>query len=265
MKTYEIFDLSNKVILLTGSSGLLGRLYSIGLSEAGATVILADKDIALSKKLVKEIRKKYNNDSIAIKVNLESKRSISAMINTVNSKFSKIDVLINNAAYQGNSKIRKSGFENLSLDIWNNAMNINLTSIFLTCQLVGKQMIKQQYGNIINIGSTYGIVAPDQKIYGNSGQNSAAFYAATKSGLIHLTKYLATYWEGKGIRVNSLSPGGVFNNQDPEFIKNYAKKTPMNRMANKEEYVDSLIFLASDASSYMTGSNLVVDGGWTAW
>ena len=148
---------------------------------------------------------------------------------------------------------------------WNKAIDVNLTGVFLCCQKIGKVMVKQRKGVIINISSTYGLVAPDQRIYGKSGQNSAAFYATTKSGILNLTRYLASYWQRKGIRVNTLSPGGVEKNQDPDFIKKYSERTPLGRMAKKDEYIGPIIFLASEASSYMTGSNLIVDGGWTAW
>ena len=265
MKTQKIFDLNGKVIIITGSSGMLGTQYAYALSECGANVVLADIDISKSKITEKQIKKSFSTDPMSIKLDLTNKESILSMTSTVIKKYSKIDVLINNAAYQGNSKIRSSGFENLELETWNQAIDVNLTGVFLCCQSIGKQMIKQKSGNIINIASTYGLVGPDQRIYGKSGQNSAIFYAATKSAILNLTRYLATYWEGKGIRVNTFSPGGVENNQDPNFIKRYSKKTPLGRMAKKDEYVGSIIFLASDASSYMTGSNLIVDGGWTAW
>ncbi len=265
MKIQKIFDLTDKVVIITGSSGMLGTQYAYGLSECGANVILADIDISKSKITEKQIKKKFSTDPMSIKLDLTNKESILSMTSTILKKYSKIDVLINNAAYQGNSKIRSSGFENLELETWNQAIDVNLTGVFLCCQSIGKQMIKQKSGNIINIASTYGLVGPDQRIYGKSGQNSAIFYAATKSAIINLTRYLATYWEGNGIRVNTFSPGGVENNQDPNFIKKYSKKTPLGRMAKKDEYVGSIIFLASDASSYMTGSNLIVDGGWTAW
>jgi NAD(P)-dependent dehydrogenase (short-subunit alcohol dehydrogenase family) len=265
MNIHKLFDLSDKVIIITGAAGLLGTQYAYGLSHAGANVVLADIDLKKCKFTEKQIKKKFSTNPMSIKLDLTNNESILSMTSTVIKKYSKIDVLINNAAYQGNSKIRSSGFENLELETWNQAIDVNLTGVFLCCQSIGKQMIKQKSGNIINIASTYGLVGPDQRIYGKSGQNSAIFYAATKSAILNLTRYLATYWEGKGIRVNTFSPGGVENNQDPNFIKKYSKKTPLGRMAKKNEYVGSMIFLASDASSYMTGSNLIVDGGWTAW
>ena len=265
MQISKLFDVSNKVIIITGACGHLGIEYVHGFSQAGANVVIADLDFKNCKKLATEIKNKYNVNPLPIKLDLTSKKSISSLVSNTISKFSKIDVLINNAAYQGNDKLRTTKFEDFPLSAWNQGLEVNLTGIFLTCQEVGKIMSKQKYGNIINIASTYGIVAPDQRIYGNSGQNAAAFYSATKAAVINLTRYLASYWRGTGIRVNTLSPGGVKRNQGSSFIKKYSERTMLGRMAKKDEYVGSLIFLASDASSYMTGSNLIVDGGWTAW
>jgi len=261
----KLFDLSGKVIILTGAAGNLGSQYAEGLSQAGANVVLADLDYSKCKQLAQILKKKYRVDPEAIKLDLTQKHSISNLVTKVVKKYSKIDVLINNAAYQGNDRIRTTLFEDLSLKDWNQAISVNLTGIFLTCQEVGKIMKQQKHGNIINIGSTYGLVAPDQRIYGTSGQNAAAFYSATKSAIINLTRYLASYWAQTGIRVNTLSPGGVRRNQIPSFIKRYSAKTMLGRMAEKDEYVGAIIFLSSNASSYMTGSNLIIDGGWTAW
>ena len=265
MNIDKLFDLSGKVVIVTGAAGLLGTKYAYGLSQAGADVVLADLNQTKCKIIEKKIRKKFATKPMSIKLDLRNKESILSMTSSILKEYSKIDVLINNAAYQGNPKIRSSGFENLELDVWNQALDVNLTGVFLCCQSIGKQMIKQKFGNIINIASTYGLVGPDQRIYGKSGQNSAIFYATTKSGILNLTRYLAAYWQGTGIRVNTFSPGGVENNQNPDFIKKYSEKTPLGRMAKKDEYIGSIIFLASDASSYMTGSNLIVDGGWTSW
>ena len=265
MNTKKLFDLSDKVIIITGAAGNLGSQYAEGLSEVGANVVLGDLDYTKCKQLSTKLKKKYDGDPLPLKLDLTKKISISTLGTKTIKKYSKIDVLINNAAYQGNSKSRKTSFEELSLHDWNQAISVNLTGIFLICQQVGRIMKKQRTGNIINISSTYGLVAPDQRIYGNSGQNAGSFYSATKSAVINLTRYLASYWANTGIRVNTLSPGGVKKNQTKSFIKNYSKKTMLGRMAHQDEYIGAIIFLASDASSYMTGSNLIVDGGWTAW
>tara|TARA_B100000029_G_scaffold297437_1_gene290642 strand:+ start:744 stop:1541 length:798 start_codon:yes stop_codon:yes gene_type:complete len=265
MNIDKLFDLSDKVIIITGAAGMLGTQYAYGLSQAGANVVLADIDLKKCQSTEKEIKTKFHTDPMSLKLDLTKPKSISSMTSSVIKKFSKIDVLVNNAAYQGNPKIRSQGFENLKLNDWNQAIDVNLTGVFLCCQNIGKKMLKQKSGNIINIASTYGLVGPDQRIYGRSGQNSAAFYAATKSAIINLTRYLAAHWQKTGIRVNTLSPGGVKNNQDYTFQKKYSEKTMLGRMAKKDEYVGPLLYLASDASSYMTGSNLIVDGGWTAW
>jgi len=266
MNVKKLFDLSNRTIILTGGAGLLGSQYAEGLSQAGANLILADINYAGCKNIAKQLEKKYQNSILPIKLDLTDQKSIKNMVKKTVKKFSKIDVLINNAAFQGKSgKERQIKFEDLPSSLWDKAISVNLTGIFLSCQEVGKIMIKQKRGVIINIASIYGIVAADQRIYGKSGQNSAVYYAATKSAILNLTRYLASYWNRTGIRVNTLSPGGVENNQGSLFIKNYSYKTMLGRMAQKNEYVGAMIFLASDASSYMTGSNLVVDGGFTAW
>ena len=265
MKVKKLFDLSDKTIVLTGAAGHLGKNYVDGLSQFGANVVLSDINYQGCKKIEKQMREKYDIDPLSVKLDLTDPKSIKCMISKITKKYSSIDVLVNNAAYQGDKKIRSDEFEKLELGTWNKAINVNLTGIFLLCQAVGKIMLKQKSGNIINISSTYGMVGADQRIYGKSGLNSPAFYAATKSGILNLTRYLASYWNRTGIRVNTLSPGGVENNQDKNFIKKYSEKTMLGRMARNDEYVGALIFLASDASSYMTGSNLVIDGGWTAW
>ena len=161
----------------------------------------------------------------------------------------------------------KKKIKTLPLEIWQKSIDINLTGSFLFSQEFGSVMAKQRKGVIVNISSTYGLVGTDQRIYGNSGINAPVSYAVTKSGMLNLTRYLAAYWQGKNVRVNTLSPGGVMDKsyQNNTFIQNYSNKTMLGRMARKNEYNGALLFLLSDASSYMTGSNLIVDGGWTAW
>ena len=265
MNAKKLFDLSGNVVIITGAAGNLGSQYAEGLSQVGANVVLGDLDYVKCKQISLKLKKKYDVDPLSLKLDLTKKLSISNLVTKTIKKYSKIDVLINNAAYQGNNNIRKTSFEELSLRNWNKAIAVNLTGIFLICQQVGKIMKKQRTGNIINISSIYGLVAPDQRIYGNSGQNAGSFYSATKSAVINLTRYLASYWTNTGIRVNTLSLGGVKRNQTKSFIKNYSKKTMLGRMAQQDEYIGAIIFLASNSSSYMTGSNLIVDGGWTAW
>ncbi len=265
MNVKNIFDLTDKTVILTGDAGYLVGNYADGLSQSGANVVLADINYQGCKKLEHKIREKYDVDPLSVKLDLTQSKSINNLVSKITKKYSDIDVLINNAAYQGTPKIRTAGFENLTLETWNQAISVNLTGIFLLSQQIGKIMKNQKFGNIINISSIYGIVGADQRIYGKSGQNSAVFYAATKGAVLNLTRYLASFWNRTGIRVNTFSPGGVENKQDKNFVKNYSKKTMIGRMARNDEYVGALIFLASDASSYMTGSNLIIDGGWTAW
>jgi len=262
---YNLFDLSGKVVVLTGSSGFLGQQFAQCLCQKGATLIMADIDLKKSKALSIKLEKKYDVSVMPIELDVTEKKSIKHLVSDVIQKFSRIDVLINNAAFHENKKELTTPFEDYSLSNWNKVIDVNLTGMFLCCQEVGKIMKKQKSGNIINISSIYGIVGADQRIYSNSGLNSSISYAVTKGAVLNLSRYLASYWNRKNIRVNTLTLGGVENNQDKEFVKNYSYRTMIGRMAKKNDYAGAIIFLASDASSYMTGSNLVVDGGWTAW
>lgn len=265
MDVKKLFDLSRKTVILTGASGLLGTKYAEGLCQAGANIVLCDIDYSKCKRLKNYLESKYMNNVLAIKTDITDQKSVRKMISNTLKTFSKIDVLINNAVFPEGRKERSIQFEKFPLSLLNKIFSVNISGTLLCCQEVGKVMRKQKGGVIINVSSIYGLVAADQRIYGNSGLNSTVAYAITKSAILNLTRYLASYWNNTGIRVNSISLGGVEANQDSRFIRNYSYKTMLGRMAKNDEYVGCVLFLASDASSYMTGSNLIVDGGWTAW
>ncbi len=266
----EIFNLSNKVAVVTGALGLLGKQHCYALIEAGASIVACDLDQSSLNDFVEEL----GNNSVGVYTDITSIESLTNLKNIILDKYGHIDILVNNAAINDkfenpNQTAELSKFENYPLDLWKESLNVNLTGTFLCSQVLGSEMAKQGEGNIINIASTYGIVAPDQSLYQDENGNQKFYktvsYPVTKAAVIALTKYLATYWGNKNVRVNSLSPGGVENSQDDFFINNYSKKTPLGRMAFPTDYKGALIFLASDASSYMTGANLVVDGGFTIW
>ena len=268
----KLFDLKGRNIVITGASGLLGSQYANTLSSAGANIILLDVDTIKNEKLKSALIKKYKNKICAYTLDISNQTEVNKISKKVIKDFKKIDGLINNAAYTSKGAKEKSdnafgSFENFPIDIWQKSLDINLSGVFFCSQAFGKIMAKQGKGVIVNIASTYGLVGADQRIYGKSGLNLPISYAATKGAIVNFTRYLAAYWHGKNIRVNTLSPGGVMDKtyQNESFIKKYSEKTILGRMANKEEYNGAMLFLISDASSYMTGANLVVDGGWTAW
>lgn len=265
----EVFTLKNKTVVLTGSAGRLGERFAHILSAAGANVVLVDVVKKENNKLENELLQLYHTKPISFNVDITQKSKIVDLTKNILSKYKKIDVLINNAHFvpREHSK-RDVPFEEYPLELWDKTITVNLRGLFLCCQEIGKVMTKQNYGVIVNVSSIYGIVGADQRIYGNSRLNSPAFYSATKGAMVNLTRYLAAYWHNKNIRVNTLTLGGVYDEKlhtDKNFVKRYSEKTILGRMANREDYDGAILFLASDASSYMTGSNLVVDGGWTAW
>jgi len=270
MSMNDLFSLKGKVAVVTGALGLIGRNHCIALSDAGASVVVADTN---EQKCI-DFAREYLQYSMGAYLDVTSKESIVEMTQNVIQAHGQIDVLINNAAINDmfedpKAATEQSKFENYPLELWQKSLDVNLTGVFLCSQVIGSQMVKQGKGSIINIASTYGIIAPDQSIYKDQEGNQSFYkppaYSVTKGGVIMLTKFLASYWGHAGIRVNTLSPGGVKNAQNDFFIENYSKKTPLGRMANSWDYKGAIVFLASDASAYMTGANLVVDGGWTCW
>jgi NAD(P)-dependent dehydrogenase (short-subunit alcohol dehydrogenase family) len=266
----DLFKLNGNVALVTGALGLLGRNHCNALSEAGASVVVADLDEQACTAFAKQLQA----GSTGVYLDVTRKESILEVLKRLLQEYHKIDVLVNNAAINDmfenpKAAAEESKFENYPLELWQKSLDVNLTGLFLCSQVIGSQMVKQQKGSIINIASTYGTVAPDQSLYmdqlGNQLFYKPPAYPVTKGGVIMLTKYLAAYWGRTGIRVNTLTPGGVMNGQSEFFIENYSRKTPLGRMAEPADYQGAIVFLASDASSYMTGANLIVDGGWTCW
>ena len=267
----KIFDVKHKNIVLTGASGTLGSQYSHFLSAAGANMILVDLDDKKNKMLEKQIVKIYHTKCKSYLADISNKEEIKNVSSKIISEFGTIDGLINNAGFTSTfakkqTKSYVTSFEEFPLELWNKTLAVNLTGVFLCSQEFGKVMAKRKKGVIINIASHYGLIGADQRIYGKSGLNLSASYAASKAGIVNLTRYLASYWRKKNIRVNTLTPGGVLNRKhhSREFVKKYSERTILNRMANENEYNGAILFLISDASSYMTGGNLVIDGGWTA-
>jgi len=268
---FEKFNLKGRVAIVTGGAGLLGSEFCRTLAEAGAAVVVADLAAGPARSVAESLP-----HAIPFPLNVTDPAACAALVEMTLKEFGRLDVLVNSAALDPKfdaealaKGITPGRFEDYPLDQWNAALNVNLTGMFLVTQACVKPMLEQgRRGSIINICSTYGLNGPDQRIYIKNGRRVAfkpVYYTVTKAGVLGFTKYLAAYYAGTEIRVNSLSPGGVFNDHDETFVANYSAKTILGRMARKDEMNGALLFLASDASSYMTGGNLVVDGGWTAW
>jgi 2-deoxy-D-gluconate 3-dehydrogenase len=275
MKIQEKFDLVGRVAVVTGGVGLLGAEFCKTLAEAGATVAVVDLNAPASQAVADSLTSSGYR-SLALPTDITQPVSVNEAVEKIVSAFGRIDILVNSAALDPkfdpeavNKGITPGTFEDYPLDLWNSALNVNLTGMFLMTQACVKPMIEHgKKGSIINICSTYGLNGPDQRIYIKDGKRVAfkpVYYTVTKAGVMGFTKYLAAYYAETEIRVNALTPGGVFNNHEDYFVKNYSAKTILGRMARKDEMNGALLFLASDASSYMTGNNLIVDGGWTAW
>jgi len=267
-----MFDLTGRVALVTGAAGLLGTEFSLTLAKAGAKVGLLD----LRDRAVHDVARRIHDlggEALPLVADITEPDQVHRAVETLHARWGRIDILVNSAALDPKvsteGRVQAAGaFEDFPLDLWEQALRVNLTGTFLITQAVARYMRRQGRGSIINICSTYGLVGPDQRIYqkpGRPAQFKPVYYTVTKAAILGFTRYLAAYYAGTQIRVNALTPGGVYNHQDPDFVEKYSARTILGRMARKDELNAALLFLASDASSYMTGANLVVDGGWTAW
>jgi NAD(P)-dependent dehydrogenase (short-subunit alcohol dehydrogenase family) len=275
MDTMKKFRLDGRVAIITGGAGLLGVQHAHVIGEGGGVPVLGDIQSTAVAEGARQIAAQYGVDCRGMAVDITSPEAVKKGLDQVLSHFNRVDILINNAANDpkvtSTSDLAWSRLEHFSLDHWLQDMAVGLTGAFLCSQTVGSFMARQGGGVILNIASDLGVIAPDQRLYRQEGVApdrqpvKPVTYAVIKHGLIGLTKYLATYWAENHVRVNALSPGGIYTNQPEAFVKKLAGLIPLGRMADRDEYRAAVLFLVSDASSYMTGANLIVDGGRTCW
>lgn len=272
----ELYNLNRRVSVITGGAGLLGEMHAEAIAEFEGIAVLVDVNKSRLEERVLELSKRFGERVFGEVADITNEANVNDLRDRILKKFGRIDILINNAANnpsmapsEGSKNF--SRLENFMLQDWNADINVGLTGSFLCCKIFGTVMAQAQRGVVINVASDLGLIGPDQRIYRKDGLSDGEqpvkpiTYSVVKGALISMTRYLATYWAAQGIRVNCISPGGVYTNQPDEFVQKLTNLIPMGRMAKRDEYKGAICFLASDASSYMTGANLVVDGGRTAW
>jgi len=271
----DYFDLSRRVAIITGGTGLLGQQHAEAIASAGGIPVLADIRLNNIEPESLEWQERFGESACAIQTDITQPESVKELLGNVLSKFGRVDILVNNAAnnpkMEKQSDVEFSRLEFFPLKQWETDLAVGLTGAFLCSQVIGSEMARRKRGVIINVASDLALIAPDQRLYrqpelpDDQQPVKPVTYSVVKTGLIGLTRYLATYWANDGVRVNAISPGGVYNNQPEEFVERLSNLIPLGRMANADEYQAAIIYLCSDASSYMTGTNLIVDGGRSAW
>ena len=276
-KMKDLFSLKDKIVAITGGSGFLGSEFALTLSNIGAIPIVLDKNKNSLQLLEKKFKKKKLRGWFFL-VDLNDENKVNVAIDLIIKKYRKIDCLINAAGFTGQDMLETNvnyfeKFEKYNFQLWQRSLNENLSSVFLVTKSVAKYMIKRKKGSIVNIASDVGIISPDHRIYEPNKKfnykgvnfNTPISYSVAKSGIISMTRYLATYWAKKGIRVNCISPAGVYKKHNKKFVEQLSQRIPMGRMAKSYELNGAIIYLCSNASSFVTGHNLVVDGGRTIW
>jgi|TARA_B100001964_G_scaffold225362_1_gene273106 NAD(P)-dependent dehydrogenase (short-subunit alcohol dehydrogenase family) len=276
-KMKDIFSLKDKIVVITGGSGFLGSEFALTLSNIGAMPIVLDKNKNSLQLLEKKFKKKKLRGLFFL-VDLNNENKVNVAIDLIIKKYKKIDCLINAAGFTGQEMLETNvnffeKFEKYNFQLWQRSLNENLSSTFLVTKSVAKYMMKRKKGSIVNIASDVGIISPDHRIYEPNKRfnykgvsfNTPLSYSVAKSGIISMTRYLATYWAKKGIRVNCVSPAGVYKKHNKKFVEQLSQRIPLGRMAKSDELNGAIIYLCSNASSYVTGHNLVVDGGRTIW
>jgi NAD(P)-dependent dehydrogenase (short-subunit alcohol dehydrogenase family) len=271
----SLFSLAGRVAVITGGGGLLGEKHAEAIALAGGIPVLVDLHLAEAERKARLLAGRYDVPAAAFRADITRPDEVEGLLARVLDRFGTVDILINNAAnnprVEGASDQQWSRFENFPLAVWEADLAVALTGAFLCCQVIGSELARRGRGVIVNVASDLALIAPDQRIYRQEGLPDdqqpvkPVTYSVVKTGLIGLTRYLATYWADRGVRVNAISPGGVANDQPDAFVRRLAQLIPLNRMARVDEYRGAILFLCSDASSYMTGTNLVIDGGRTCW
>ncbi|MCB2211504.1 SDR family oxidoreductase [bacterium] len=260
MSTDPVFDVSGKIVVITGGCGLIGRTLTKALAERDAKLVVVDIESAEPEKWAAGL----GDDHMGMVCDVSDEDAVTALHDKVIERYGRVDVLINNHHFLAKGAWDTTA-ETFPSDAWRGIIDVNLTGLFWMCRKFGLTMLEQGKGVIINMASTYGVVSSNPALYTDNSLASPIAYSASKGGVVMITKYLASYWGSRGVRVNSLTPHGVWNNHEPEFEKRFSEMTPLKRMMQPDELVGATLFLASDASSYVNGSNLLVEGGWTAW
>lgn len=267
----DLFDLTGRVVVVTGAFGQLGNQFCAALLQRGARVVALDQ--AADAERASHLPGAGHDQMLPLHVDVTDRAGLEAALDVVEQRFGVPHGLVNAAALDsppGAPAAENGPFETYPESSWDRVMAVNVKGTMLACQVIGGRMAVAGRGSIINVSSIYGVVSPDQRLYEYRRAGGEEFfkpvaYSASKSAVLNLTRYLATYWAKSNVRVNTVTFGGVFNNQDAQFLAGYTARVPLGRMARHDEYNGVIVFLLSDASSYMTGSNLVLDGGWTAW
>jgi NAD(P)-dependent dehydrogenase (short-subunit alcohol dehydrogenase family) len=257
------FELGGKVIIVTGACGLIGRAFCEAIAQYGAHVVMADLEISEPEAKALELEKRHNRKMLGVSLTVTDKSSVKNLLKSTLENFGKVDGLVN--GHQNKSHLKFEPFEEVSEENWDTVVEVNLKGTFLTCQIIGSHMARVGSGSVVNIPSTYSVVAPNQNLYEGTSLGCPAEYSASKGGVDALSRYLASYWASSGVRVNMITPHGVWNNHEEKFERNFARFSPMKRLSYSHEVAGALIYLLSDASTYTTGDNLLVEGGWTVW
>jgi NAD(P)-dependent dehydrogenase (short-subunit alcohol dehydrogenase family) len=262
----ELMDLNGRVALITGGAGHIGSIMGEALAELGAKLVVLDSTQEACDSISNRIQQGYHSECFPLVVNLSDENEVRGAYNTVLNRFGRLDILINCAAMVNTSNLKGwiAPFKEQSSTLWRLALEINLTAPFILTQVFADTLAESGHGTVINVASIYGMMGPDLSLYEDTPLGNAAAYGSSKGGLLQLTRWLATVMAPK-VRVNAITPGGVWRNQPDTFTNRYVERTPLKRMGSEEDFKGAVAYLASDLSAYVTGQNLVVDGGWTVW